>query len=104
MKWVVGILAVAVIGYLVYRWTRATPERRGCAKVVELCGGGKKAVDQCVEGVNQAQKVVGEQAVERFASCTAESKTCAEAMGCVAGSAMQGIGGFLRGLDRAINH
>ncbi len=104
MKWIVGALVIGLIGYLVYRWTRPSPERKACDRVVELCGGGKQAREQCADGVKQIKKAVGEKAVEQFAACTAESKSCADAMGCAAGTALKsGAGEILRGLDRAIH-
>jgi hypothetical protein len=104
MKWVVGLLVVGLIGYLVYRWTRPSPERKACAKVIDLCGGGKKEIEQCVDGMTRVKKAVGAQGIDHFVECTADSKSCADAMGCGIGSAMKiGVEDILHGVDRAIH-
>ena len=105
MKWIVGALVIAAVGYLIYRWTRPSPEQKACEKVVDLCGGGKDGIAECLDTARTLKKAVGEKAVRQFNECNAESRTCADAVGCATGSALKsGAGEFLRGLERSINH
>src|SRR5262245_36911990 len=104
MKWVLGILVIGVLGYFIYRWTRPVPERRGCARMVELCGGGGKAIDECIDGVKKVEKVAGKDAADSFAQCTAESKRCQEALGCAAGAAFRQFDQLTRDFDSALGN
>ena len=101
---VLGIGGAGVAAYAYFR----QPERAACVRVADLCGekdGGMKELDQCVDEVTQWRKVAGDDAVNKGIQCVDEAKTCAEAMGCVAGASVKGMEGlvndFVKGFGKA---
>jgi hypothetical protein len=103
-----GLLLLVVLagaGYLVYHvLAKGPPEERACERMAELCPGADGMVDECEKTLRDLDKAVGGKAAEKAAECTAESESCAEAMGCVGGSFMNtGAKEFLKGLERSLS-
>lgn len=111
MKKILPILAVvlvAAIGIGAFAYMR-NPSRAACVKVADLCGekdGTKEKLDQCVDQIDQWRKVAGNEPVDKGLQCVDQSKTCGEAMGCVAGAGVNGfknvVDDFLKGFGKGI--
>ena len=102
-----GILLVGLVaGGAAYAIVN-TPERAVCVKMGELCDvqGGYQDLDACVKQVEELEKVVGKEPVEKAAACVAEANSCVEGSGCLAGagySAMPKLmNDFFKGFNRA---
>jgi hypothetical protein len=85
----------------------ATPEKKACARVGELCAseheGSREDLDRCVDGMQQAKKIAGPKSVDQSVQCINEATTCGKAMGCVMGGV--GIGAmkeFVKGVGDAV--
>lgn len=90
-------------------WACASPERKACNRMVELCGGGDSRDEQatkCEQALGKVKKVAPDE-LPKLATCMQESTTCAAAVGCQAGSALNiGLGAgksFLDGLGRSLS-
>ncbi len=114
MKKLLAIFAVVAIGAIVISvvfgksivLALSSPETKACVKMGDLCGqsGDKHALDQCVDGLQQARKVAGSPAVDKSLSCIQESNTCMAASGCVVGGV--GVGAvkeMLKGFGNALS-
>jgi hypothetical protein len=104
---VVGFLAIGGVAVAGYAYIRS-PERSACLHMAELCGekgGTKDDLDRCVDDVKQLRKIGGDEAVDKGIQCVNDSKTCGEAVGCVAGAGMKGAQGvvneFFKGFGKA---
>lgn len=110
MKKALALIVVLIIvgaGAAAFAFLRS-PERSACVRVADLCGeksGGVKELDECVDQVAQWRKVAGDEAVNKGMKCVDGAKTCAEAMGCVAGAGAKGVEGlvndFMKGFGKA---
>jgi hypothetical protein len=101
VKKLLVVLILAGLGVVVYaKVFRSGPTERMCTKVVDLCGDEKIKPDECREGVAEAKKMFGEEAVDRASSCVDDAKSCMEAMGCVMGAGMRSFEQFQRGMER----
>jgi hypothetical protein len=97
------VLALALAGYLVYRFTRPA-EHDACDRVTALCGAKKADAKVCREKLAHTRKAFGEEPVNRFVQCASESQSCMEAVGCTAGGAVDTVfGDFLKGFQRAMD-
>jgi hypothetical protein len=99
MKTLLGLIVIAglgVGGWFIYT-TYFTPERRACSRLAELCGDGKR-LERCDEKLGELRKLAGDEAHGKATRCIGEAKTCMNAVGCVAGASLSGVGQFLEGL------
>lgn len=94
-KILLGIAVVSLLGAtaaFVFRKSIllafASPERRACAKMGEVCGnndGGLRELEACEDGFAKARKLVGDAPVDRSIACIADTQSCIGATGCVIG-------------------
>jgi hypothetical protein len=108
-KLVVAVVVLMVIAGGVAWAMMSTPERTVCARIGELCGaeGDLADLEECAKDVEEIEKVLGKEPVVRVAACVEDAKTCAEAMGCIAGESMNSVeeqlGEFLKGVRRGMD-
>jgi len=101
VKTLLVVLVLAGLGVIVYaKVLRAAPAEKMCTKIDDLCGGEKIKPDECREGLAEAKKMFGEDAVDRALSCVDDAKSCMEAMGCVMGAGMRSFDQLQRGFER----
>jgi hypothetical protein len=101
VKKLLVVLVLAGLGVVVYaKVFRAVPAEKMCAKIDDLCGGEKIKPGECREGVAEARKVFGEDAIDRAISCVDDAKSCMEAVGCVMGAGMRSFEQLQRGVER----
>jgi hypothetical protein len=95
------VLLLAGLAVVVYaKVLRSGPAERMCAKLDDLCGGEKIKPGECRDGVAEAKKMFGEDAVDRATSCVDDAKSCMEAVGCVMGAGMRSFDQVQRGVER----
>ena len=87
-KVVAGVIVMGIIGGGVAWAVTRTPERRLCVRMGELCGveGDFEDYEQCVDGIERLEKVVGEEPIESAADCVDRADSCMKATGCIAGA------------------
>ena len=79
------------------------------SQVAKLCKveGTVKDLEQCVGDVEKLKEHLGDKRLAETASCVDKAGSCAEAMGCMAGTGMkvlqEAAGEFLKGLGRSLN-
>ena len=104
-KAIVVAIVLGIGGLLAYRHF-ATPQRRTCARVGELCGLKSSDVDKCVDRVASLRASAGDQRMARLVDCTANAKSCAEGSGCLLGAglgaATGAVGDFFKGLGGSL--
>jgi hypothetical protein len=96
MKKLLVVIVLAAAAYAVYAFVIRPPEKRACARMAELCGLGEQGARQCTEVLDSLKKSHPE-SVPKVATCVADAKSCAEAMGCASGAALSIGAGFLKG-------
>ena len=97
---VVVAVILAFCGVVYAKVIRPSPQKRACEQLQSLCGHDVD-MDQCRDGFDQAQKLVGAEPIEKATDCMASATTCVEAAGCIAGASMHAFESFGRGFDRA---
>jgi hypothetical protein len=108
-KFLVVIIVLGVIVGGVAWAVMRQPEQTVCTKIADLCGveGTKADLDECVAEIQEIEKVLGKEPVERVAKCVDGAKTCAEAMGCVAGESMNTmqdqLNEFMKGVRKSLD-
>ena len=108
MKKLIGALMFmgCIAGGVAFALT-STPERTVCVKMGQLCGaeGSYQDLDVCVKQVEELRKVVGDEPIDKAASCVAEANSCIEGTGCIAGAGYSALPSmmkdFAKGFDRA---
>ncbi len=98
------LVLVAVGGYFLYGYLY--PEKRACQRLLtDLCHQGNVAADrqQCEELFKKG----GRDMAQSSADCIAQSASCGQAVGCVAGAAGKAgvsfFGEFLKGAEKTFN-
>src|SRR5215510_3956412 len=106
-KFLVVAAVLGVAGFFSYRYVFAKPEKRACARMVELCGLEDKDATECEQAFTEMRKMSGDDSVKAPSQCTMEAKSCGEAMGCMAGAYMKGgihmWGDMMKGFGKALN-
>lgn len=97
MKKLLAILLLLAAACAVYLLVIRSPERRACARVAELCGFSSRGAEteRCLEALD-ALKSTKAGAVADFATCTGEAKSCAGALGCASGAALDVGAGLVK--------
>ena len=97
--WPVVLLACVGLGAC------ASPERKACNRMAELCGMEEK-VENCEQALAEVKKVAPDE-LPNLVTCMQESSSCSALLGCQAGAALKvGLGagkGFLEGLRRSLS-
>jgi hypothetical protein len=108
LKLLVLIVALGVGGYFLYGYLY--PEKRACAHLLtELCRNGEVAVDRqrCEELFQKVKESAGREAASSSAQCIAESGSCGQAVGCVAGAVgkvgVGFLGEFIKGAEKTFS-
>ncbi len=109
-KAIIVVLVLCMIaGGVAFALTRGSSERTLCSQVAKLCKveGTVKDLEQCVGDVEKLKEHLGDKRLAETASCVDKAGSCAEAMGCMAGTGMkvlqEAAGEFLKGLGRSLN-
>jgi hypothetical protein len=102
------IVAILLGAGGVFAWKHfMRSEARSCAKLADLCGDKAKDMDKCVSDMADLRKQLGDDVANKFDSCVADAKTCAEGAGCMVGAGMSGVGDavnqFMKGMGKALN-
>jgi len=82
------------------------PETRACRHVTALCGAAGEGADTCVRDLEDLRQTLPPDQFRRATYCLEQAKSCSEAGGCLVGMRLRSlsgsIGGFLKGISRAI--
>ena len=104
VKKLLVVLVLAGLSIVVYtKVFRQTPAERTCSKLNDLCAAdGKDKLDmgECRDGLAEARKMFGNDAVDRAVTCVADSNSCMEAVGCVVGAGMRSFDQLEKGMER----
>jgi hypothetical protein len=97
MKKSIAILVLLAAAYAVYVFVIRSPEKRACARMGELCGfsAGGAEDQRCLDALD-AIKSSNASAVSDFATCTSKAESCAGALGCASGVALEVGTGLLK--------
>lgn len=105
MKAILVVIVLVGLGYLAYAKAIAPSPARACDHLADLCSQKLDPAEsaQCTQLFDGIQK---NNPVDSSARCVIDAKTCAEAIGCVAGGATrvgltaggQLLDGFMKGL------
>ena len=103
----IAIAGIAASVLLSKKGVFATPEKKACGRVNDLCASdssvAKPDLDHCVEAMTGAKKVAGQKAVDQSVQCINEATTCGKAMGCVVGGVGVGtVKEVLKGVGDAV--
>jgi|SRR5579862_3110574 len=86
MKKLLALVVLAAIGFGVYRYVLRPPQKRVCARLVDLCGAKGDEQSRCESDVVELRKSLSSEQQDKMDSCVSNAKTCAEAAGCMVGS------------------
>ncbi len=107
----VGLVGLIVVGAVVLAngaVRASTPEGKMCVKLAELCGANDKTsakLDSCIENLQNAKKIAGNNAVDRSMACVEHSDTCMAATGCMMGGVgVSALGEMMKGFGEALSH
>jgi hypothetical protein len=97
MKKLLAILVLLGAAFAAYVFVIRPPEKRGCTHVADLCGfsAGGPETQRCLETLD-ALKSSNATAVSSFTTCAGKASSCAEAMGCASGAALEMGTGFVK--------
>lgn len=76
--------------------------RKACEHMAEACGVEVSGSDlrECVDGLDELRKPLGEKTVDDLVSCTRDANTCPEIIGCMAGAGARIGDDVTRGFER----
>ncbi len=103
------LLALVVLGGVAYGgyWyvKHRTPEKRTCARIVELCGD-KGDEAKCEHDLGELAKTASAGAITRLDHCIADAQSCPTAAGCLVGTGMSSLGEafqqFMKGFSNTV--
>jgi hypothetical protein len=97
MKKLIAILVLLGVAYAAYVFVLRTPEKRACGRVADLCGfsGNGAETQRCLETLD-AIKSSNANVASDFATCTGKAESCAAALGCASGAALDMGTGFVK--------
>jgi hypothetical protein len=97
MKKLIAILVLLGVAYAAYAFVLRTPEKRACGRVAELCGFSANGAEtqRCLETLD-AIKSSNANVASDFATCTGTAESCAAALGCASGAALDMGTGFVK--------
>jgi hypothetical protein len=109
MKKTIAVAAVlalmAVAGVAAVLVLRGSPERSACLHLADLCGtrgGSVDTLQTCMDQLERLGNMAGKEAADKGLACVDRAKSCGEAVGCVAGTGLQGIKSSLRGFFKGL--
>jgi len=89
MKKFLALLVVAAAAVAVYLFMLRSPEKRTCLRVADLCGLEPMGTEtQRCRQMLDSLKTSNATAVDDFATCAGEAKSCPGAIGCASGAAL----------------
>jgi hypothetical protein len=105
LLWLLGIVVVVGVVAMAGR-SLASPERKACTKLHDLCGGeaDAKSFNDCTDSLERTRKLAGDAGFNRSMACIDESSSCAAATGCLVGGVGVGaMGEFMKGFGSALS-
>lgn len=97
MKKLLALVIVGAAAFVAYRHF-LSPPKRACAHMASLCGAQARDQDACVQQFVDFERKLGPEPSRKAVACVTEAKSCAEAVGCVAGAGAGALGDALKEL------